>query len=185
MPRVLSTAFRKSIEMRDSPALILCFVTFEHDDLATPIRIVSEDLSGVSRGADGVIINYNLGGDLFLGLPFHFDLVSDNDRAPVARIAIPDIERSVGLALLATVQSPTLTLEVYSSADFGSSLDLNNARSPTGSPLTPVYSAPLLRMRNVSSDQIVLQADLASFDYTSEPWPYHRVTKDIVPGAYW
>jgi hypothetical protein len=185
MPRVLSTAFRKSVEMRDSPALIVCFVTITHPELTSPIYIASEDASGISRSSDGVIINYNLDGHLHIGLPFFFDLVSDNDQAPVARMAIPDVERSVGLALLAIVEAPVLTLEVCSSADFGTSLDGSNARSPLGSPTPRIYTAPFLRMRNINSDQVMLQSDLQSFDFTSEPWPYHRVTKDIVPGAYW
>jgi len=184
MARTLSTAFRKSIEMRDSPALILCFVTIDHDDLAATLRIVSEDVNGISRSANGAIINYNLGGNLYQGLPFYFDLITDNDRAPLARMAIPDIDKAIGLALIETIESPVLTLKIYNSADWGTTLDGSNARSPTGTP-TVVYSAPYLRMRNTGSDQVILQGDLMSFDYTNEPWPYHRATKDLVPGAYW
>lgn len=184
MPRVLSNAFRRKIEQRDSPALLLCFVVVTHADLAAPIRMVSEDRVGYSRSSNGLLINYNLSSNLYLTVPFYFDLVTDNERAPATKIAVPDVDRTIDLSILALVDSPVLTFELYQASDWGTSLDGNNARSPTGTP-ERLYFSPFLKMKNFTCDQVIAQADLASFDFTGEPWPYHRVTKDSIPGAYW
>jgi hypothetical protein len=184
MPRTLSTAFRKKIEMRDSPALLLCFAVITHPDLAADIRIVSEDVQGYSRSPDGNIINYNLSSLLYTTLPFYFDLVTDSDRPPISRIAIPDVAHSINLSILDALSAPVLSFAVYQSSDWGTTLDGSNARSPTGTP-ERLYYSPFLKMQNFTSDQAIIQSDLKSFDFTGEPWPYHRVTKDTVPGAYW
>lgn len=187
MPRVLSTTFRNQLQMRDSPALILCFATITHADIPTgAFRVVSEDVNGVSRSSDGKIINYKIGGVLYQGLPFFFDLVSDNDESPPkARVWMPDVDRAIGLEILPLLETPIITFHIYKLSDFSLSLDVDNARSPSGSPTTPEYTAPYMTLRNCTGDYIMVQADLGSFDFTSEPCPYHRVTKDDVPGAYW
>lgn len=181
--RAISTGLRAAIDATSSSEVVLVFLTITHDDLATPIRLVSEDENGVSYNS-GAIINYNLGGYLHYGCPFSLALLTDDERLPRGQLTFVDPEREFGLAILSIVDSPRLKFELYKLSDWTvGSYDSNNARSPSGTPL-PEYKADYLFLKNVSSDGILIQAEVASYDLVGEPWPKIRSTHERLPGLF-
>lgn len=181
--RAISTAYRNAIEASSSDEVTLVFLTVTHDDLATPVRLVSEDENSVSHHG-GEIINYNKGGNLFLGCPFALELLTDDERPPRGRITMADPERRIGLYLLPLVDSPRIKIELVALSDYVEGVyDSNNARSPSGTP-TVQYTADHLFLRNVSGDALVIEAEIASYDMVGEPWPSTRATQDLLPGLF-
>lgn len=181
--RALSTGYRNEIEASSSGEVTLVFITVTHADLDTPVRLVSEDENGVSYN-DGLIINYNKGGNLFLGCPFALELLTDDERPPRGRITMADPERRIGIGILPLVDSPRLKIEVVALSDYvEGTYDGNNARSPSGTP-TVQYTADHLFLRNVSGDAMTVEAEIASYDMVGEPWTYIRATQDRLPGLF-
>lgn len=181
--RAISTTFRNAIEATSSSEVALVFLTITHDDLDEPIRLVSEDDNGVSYNA-GAIINYNLNGELFYGCPFSLALLTDDERPPRGQLTFVDPEREFGLAILSIVDSPRIKFELYKLSDYvEGTYDSSNARSPSGSPV-PEYVADYLFLKNVSSDGMIIQAEVASYDLVGEPWPKIRSTHDRMPALF-
>lgn len=181
--RAISTTFRNAIEAVSSSEVALVFLTITHDDLDEPIRLVSEDENGVSY-YNGEIINYNLDGYLYYGCPFSLALLTDDERPPRGQLSFVDPEREFGLAILSIVDSPRIRFDVFKLSDFvEGTYDSNNARSPSGSSVAE-YVADYLFLKNVSSDGMIVQADVASYDLVGEPWPKLRSTHNRMPALF-
>lgn len=180
--RTLTAAFRNSLEASVSSEVVLVFATITHASLTT-IRVVSEDHGGVSH-YEGEIINYRYGGELFLGCPFMIDLLTDDDRPPRARIAVPDVNRTIGIEILALADSPRIKIELLKLSDFSAAIDVDNARNPVGTP-TVEYVADYLYLKNVSGDAVMLQAEIQSYDLVGESWPLTRSTQDRLPALWY
>lgn len=180
--RSISTSFRNSLEDRHNPELILVFATISHPNLYEPIRVVCEDVEGVSYNANG-IINYKWNGDLYYGCPFSFSLLTDDEQPPRSKLTIHNVDRKIGQAILAIDSSPRFRFSILKSSDFGSSYDSDNARTPTGTPEIE-YDADYLYLRDVSGDQSVITADIVTFDIENEPCPALRATQDVTPCLY-
>ena len=167
--RSLSTAFRTSLESSANPDALLLFATITHGDLPDPIRVVND------------IVDYQWQGELYTGIPFMIDLLSDTDAPPTAKIRMQNVNQVIGRVVLGLKSSPRIQLDVLASSDFYDAVD--NLRLPIGSP-TAEYSAPRLRLRNVTGDAMMVEGELYSFDVTREPYPVIRTTKDRLPALY-
>lgn len=180
--RALSAAFRSAIEASASGEVVLIFATITHDDLPAPIRVVSEDFGGVSFH-NGEPLNYKYESNLYLGCPFLIELLTDDDQPPRGRVTVPDVDRSIGIAVMALIDSPRIKIEILKLSDFTDAIDVDNARNPVGTPV-PEYVADLLYLKNVSGDAVAVQAELQSFDMVGEPWPLTRSTSDRLPALF-
>ncbi len=180
--RTVATTRQANREQPRSTEVTLCFLTLSHADLALPIRVVTEGVMGVSR-ANGLPVDYVKDGVIFKGLPFGFTLPSDDERAARATLVLANVDQSIGRIVDAISASPTVLLELYSDADWSTTLNAQNAREPIGSPVCE-YRASYLRLRNVSVDAMQVTAELGTYDLNDEPWPYQRMTRDIFGGLY-
>lgn len=180
--REISTAFRNAIEASASGEVVLVFATITHADLPQPIRVVSEDFGGVSFNK-GEPLNYKYEGNLFLGCPFLIELLTDDDQPPRGRVTVPDVDRTIGIEVMALIDSPRIKIEILKLSDFTDAIDIDNARNPVGTPV-PEYVADLLYLKNVSGDAVAVQAELQSFDLVGEPWPLTRSTSDRLPALF-
>lgn len=169
MPRVISTDFRNNLEASANPDAVLIFATITHATLADPIRIVND------------IVDYVWQGKTYTGIPFQIELLTDNDAAPSAKIRIQNVNGVIGQAVLGLKSSPRIQLDVLASSDFGAAVA--NVRTEIGTP-TVEYSAPRLRLRNVSGDAMMVEGELWSYDVSREPFPAIRATKERLPALF-
>lgn len=166
--RTISTAFRRSAEARESGDVFLEFIRITHDALSEPIRCVND------------IVDFMYGGELYVGCPFSLSLLTDTDQPPRAQLSVQNVDRRIGEAILAIDTPPLLLIKLLSSVDFDLSV---KPRTPIGTPIVE-YEADFLRLENVSVDAMTVTADIASWDFTQEPWPAIRATKGRLPGLY-
>lgn len=181
--RAITDSFRNALEASASGEVVLIFLTIAHDDLPdTPIRVVSEDQRGVSY-LNGLIVNYKYGSQLYLGCPFLMELLTDDDRPPRGTLTVPDVDRSIGINVLALTSAPEITVTLLKLSDFSDAVDGDNARNPTGTPAVEYYAESLF-LRNFSGDASMVSADIQSTDLAGEPWPKTRATSDMLPALY-
>lgn len=201
MPRALSQNFRRDLEEPRSNEMLVILLAIADPTLAEPILVAND------------VVSYNYNGAIYLGFPFEFELIDDSSsgRIPTGRIRIQNVDRQIGEAVLNLTQSPTVTITILASSDFGN-IDSDGVRSPrflsssslllagggshillsTGglvelsgsSEVVPTveYEASNLMFTNISINAMEVTAELISFDMTSEPWPAVRTTTDRLPG---
>lgn len=167
--RSLSTPFRNSLEASANGDAALLFATISHPSLTGPIRVVND------------IVDYVWGGETFYGLPFMMEFLSDGDRPPSGKLTIQNIDRRIGQAIIKLDVSPGIQIDVLPSSDFGAAVA--GVRTEIGTP-TAEYSAPRLRLRNVTGDAMAIEGELWSYDLSREPYPAVRSTKDRLPGLF-
>lgn len=168
MARAISGALKRSLLLQVSGAGIIAFLTIEHADLAEPIRVA----------CDGV--DYVRDGETFIGFPFKFGLLTDDESPPRAQIEVQNADRTIGDALRGLTSPARLTLELISADEFDQTV---KPRVALGTP--PIeYSASNLFLVNVSVDAMTITGDVVSWDYTQDSWPARRATQDRFPGLF-
>lgn len=167
MPRNISAGFRDAIEGSQTTETIVLFVTIEHRQLSEPICVNSD------------IVDYIYNGRRFFGCGFSLSLLNDDDQPARAQCAIENVDQRIGNAVLALPDSPTIKVEVMVKSDFDNAVP----RQPIGTPIVE-YSAPFLKLRNVTCTALSLTGDLIGYDPTAENFPAIRTTQDKLPGLY-
>ena len=168
MPRPISASLRRWLDMQESGEAILAFLTITHADLADPITVVSD---GVDYVWDGVT---------YIGFPFRFGLLSDEEGPPRCQIEVQNVDRKIGDALRALSSPARLRLDLVAAGEFDRASD---PRVALGTP--PVeYSASHLFLVNVAVDAMMVTGDVVSWDYTQDTWPARRATQDRYPGLF-
>lgn len=180
MARDISIAGRIQLETQFSDEVWLWFSTVTHSSLPIPIRVVTEGMGSVSY-KNGAIVNYQWGGDVYLGCPFKLEWISDDGQPPRGQLTIPDPDRRIGAQVLTLIDSPQISFSLIKLSDFNLlSYGGNNDRIPLGTP-TVEASASHFFLRNVSGDAMQVTADLTTYDMAVEPWPKTRATIDRLP----
>lgn len=180
--RTTTPTVQSELEQPRSDEILLCFLTISHSTLPTPIRVVTEGVFGVSR-ANGLPVDYLKDGAIYKGMPFGFTLPSDDERASRASLIMQNVDQRIGRIIDGIVDTPTILLELYSDADWSTTVNAQNQREPVTAPVCE-YRASYLRLRNVSVDAITVSADVGTYDLNDEPWPFLRMTRDNFSGLY-
>lgn len=167
--RTISTGFRNNLEASANPDIPILFATITHPSIADPIRVVND------------VVDYEWGGERFTGIPFQIELLTDSDRPPSAKIRMQNVNGVIGRTVINLKSSPRSQLDVIAASEFA--LPVANLRVEIGTPVVE-YSAPRLRLRNVSGDAMAVEGELWSYDLSREPYPAIRTTKDRLPGLY-
>lgn len=168
MARVISGALRRWLNLQESGAAVIAFLTITSDDLAEPICVAG----------DGV--DYVRGGVTYIGFPFKFGLLTDEEGAPRCQIEVQNVDRKIGDALRALSSPARLKLELISADEFDQTA---GPRTALGTP--PIeYVANHLFLVNVSVDAMAVTGDVVSWDYTQDTWPARRATQDRYPGLF-
>jgi len=161
---------RREIERAESAEFFPVFLTLRHDGISEPIRLVSDPKDFV------------LDGNTHTGFMFRVDLLSDTEGMPTAQLAVQNVDRRIGEAVLAARGAPRIDMEVIAGSEFDLSADPRTELSAGNS--ARVYSAKSLYLTEVEADVQELRGRLRSWDYTQETWPGTRVTQDRFPGLY-
>lgn len=170
MPRTISDTLRAGLDEPHSDHHVVVFAELTHAGLSEPIRVADD------------VVDYWLNSVLWVGMPFELETLTDSDAPPTGRIAIPNVDRRIGEAVIALDTSPNIRLEVYSASEWGD-VDADNARSPLGTPAVEL-SVSGLRLTNIDGDATTISGTLGTYDFVGEPWPMTRATKGRLPGLY-
>jgi len=167
MPRIVSTSVRQILESRFSEEVNLIFLTITHSSIA-PIYVVSDTK------------DYIYGGNHFIGFPFDFKMLQDDDSPPRAQISIQNVDQAIGEAIRDLKNAARLKAELLHSSQFDLTAD---PRTPIGTPV----SIPLgnhLYVTNVQGDIATISGDLTGPDYGQTAWPGQRATEELLPGCF-
>lgn len=158
MPRTVSSEMLQAMYAQETGEAILCLITVDHDDLAAPIRVTSDAVDTESNG------------HTFIAYPFQVVLPDEpeDDRAPLAKLTISNVDREI-LAALRAISSPaSVTMEIVRGSD----------------PDTVEVSFPDFKMRAVPYTALTVSAELMLDDYTTEPWPADTYVPSTHPALF-
>lgn len=168
MPRTISANFRRMLEAQATGRMLVITAEFQHPDLSPNVRVVNDSK------------DYIIDGDRYYGAPFEVELVSDTDGVPEARMSVQNVDRRVGLAIESIVDSPTVTIRIYDSADFDQTVD---PRVETGT-ADVEYEAGDLEFTEIDISAEQVGGTLILRDYGTEPWPRLLATQARFPGLF-
>lgn len=168
MSRTIDADVKAGLEAPDSVDALMAFLTITHPTLSDPIRVVSD------------VMDYELSGYTFLGLPFEFGILSDTEGPPQTELRMQNVDARIGRALLALNDRAKVTLEIRSSADFDLSQD-PRTEIPGGSALYRFADFDLIDVTGTVSD---ISGRVMLRDYSQEPWPGQRCTQSRMPGLF-
>ena len=166
--RTLDAAVRADLESEASPHAILGFLTVSHPALVEPLRIVSDAIDYVWAGAT------------WIGMPFEFSQLTDDDNAATAEIRVQNVDRRIGQALRSLPNRATLRLDILTSADFDLSVE---PRAEVGTAL-PIYSFSHVELVDVTANAVEISGRVFLRDPTQEPWPGVSATQSRLPGLF-
>ena len=146
----------------------LVFLTIEHPDLGTPLRVVSD-------GKDFV-----LGGNTYSGFPFEITLLSDTNRPPEARLTIQNVDQRIIRLVRRIVDPPRLSFDVIWSDQFDLTVD---PRTEIGT-ASKMYSAQQCYLTDIEADVEAVSGIIRSWDFTKELYPGEMAVKDSFPGLF-
>lgn len=169
MVRQITPEIRRDLQAEASPNALLGFLTIWHRNLIEPIRVVSDP------------VDYVVGGLRFIGCPFEFQLLTDEDRPPQTQIRIQNVDRRIGEALRLVSDRATVQLEARSTADFDLSI-MPREELPGGSSV--IYGFRHFDLIDVTVTPLEVSGTLMLRDYTQEPWPGKRATQSRTPGMF-
>ena len=168
MSRSLPQSVAVDLERSSAPDALIWFLTIRHGNLRDPIRVVSD------------VFDYLVDGDLYTGILFDAQPLTDTDQAPAAQLRVPNVDRRIGQALQDATGRATVEAVARTTADFDLSLD---PREPVGTPAT-IYSFAHFDLVDVEVNAAEITGRLMLADYTQEPWPATRATADRCPGLF-
>lgn len=167
MRQIPATA-RENLQRPNAPDAVLAFLTIEHPNLVEPIRVVSD------------VLDYSWQDEIWIGLPFGFRLVTDDDAPPTTVLRVQNVDRKLGAALRTLPGRASCRVDVLSSADF----DLTVVpRVPLGE-VTPIYGLKHFELVDVTVTAIEVSGTLMLRDYSQEPWPGVSATQSRCPGLF-
>lgn len=166
--RVIDADVRAGLEAPETPDALLAFLTITHPGLSDPIRVVSD------------VMDYEVDGLTFIGMPFDYQLLSDTEAAPQTQIRMQNVDRRIGLALRQIKERAKLRLDIRSSADFDLSQD-PRVETATGA---PIYAFDQYELVDISVDAAEITGRVMLRDYAQETWPGLRATQSRCPALF-
>lgn len=167
MTRSTALPARDDLESVASPHALLAFLTVDHPRLAEPIRVVSD------------VFDYEWAGNTYVGLPFEFSILSDNEGPPATQIRMQNVDRRIGAALRTVPDRATVRVDVLSSADFDLSED---PRLEVGTPAA-IYAFRHFELIDVDVNAVEITGRVFLRDYAQEPWG-RSATQSRCPGLF-
>jgi Domain of unknown function (DUF1833) len=168
MSRTIAAGVKEALEAPDSVDALLAFLVITHPSLPDPIRVVSD------------VMDYVVGVDTFLGLPFEFGILSDVEGPPQTELKMQNVDARIGRALLALNDRAKVTLTIRSSADFNLSQD-PRVELGGGSVIYEFRDFDLIDVTGTVGD---ISGRVMLRDYSQEPWPGQRCTQSRMPGLF-
>lgn len=168
MARDITPAIRADLLSDAAPHALLGFLTLTHRNLVEPIRVVSDPTDFV------------VDGQTFIGCPFEFRLLTDDEQAPTTQLRIQNVDRRIGEAIRAVTDRATVRLDARTTADF----DLSVVPRVEIGTSSIIYGFRHFDLIDVTVTPIDVSGTLMLRDYSQEPWPGKRATQSRCPGLF-
>lgn len=168
MTRDISAAAANDLRAQGSPHALLGFLTLRHRNLSEPVRIVSDP------------VDFTVDGKTYLGCPFEFQPLTDEDSAPVTQVRLQNVDRRIGAAIRQVTDRATVTLEARSTADFDLSVI---PRTEIGTSAV-LYGFRHFDLIDVTVTALDIVGTLALRNFAQEPWPGKRATQMRCPALF-
>lgn len=166
--RTVPAAPMAVLERQDAPDALLAFLAITHESLSEPVRVVSD------------VMDYVVGGQTWTGLPFDYQMLSDDEGPPTSQLRMQNVDRRIGQALRRVNSRAQLTLTIRSSADFNLSVDPRT--EAVANPA--VYEFRQFDLVDVTVNAVEITGRIMLRDYAQEPFPGLRATQSRVPGLF-
>jgi hypothetical protein len=155
--RTTSLTFRQAIYAQETNEVFVVLVEIDHADLASPIRVCSNDTDITSNG------------NVFTAYPFNIELPSDDEGdMPQARLTIDNVDQSL-TASIRTIQSPPSVriMVVLASAPDVLEVDM-----------------PDFVFSNITYDAFTISGTISIESFMNEPFPGDVFTPSQFPGLF-
>lgn len=168
MTRTIPDSVQAGLERSSTPDALIWFLTITHQNLAEPIRVVSD------------VFDYLIDGDLFRGIVFDAVPLTDSDQPPSTQLRVQNVDRRIGEALREATGRATVEAVARTTADFDLTKD---PREPIGTPAV-IYAFQYFDLVDVEVNASEITGRLMLADFSQEPWPAIRATADRCPGLF-
>lgn len=165
--RTVSLEFLNAAYSQETDEVIICLLTFYHEDSEEPIYLSSDPTTRIS---DNPLIyaTYSRGNE-YLYLPFEFTLPDDkSDSPPRVQITLDNVNRQLVSLLRSFTSPPTVKLELILASD----------------PDTVEVELPVLKMSSVQITEKNISAELVADSLINEPFPGRSFTPGAFPGLF-
>lgn len=152
---VLPTYAQAWLQARETSEAGLCLLTIHHPMMET-FRLVKNTADIVSRG------------DTYSKAPFDLDVPNDDDQPIRSTLALPNVDRAIGIELRKIVDPVKITFELVGAAHLDQ----------------PVYRAALLEIRNIKVDELTISGDLMRHDDGAETCGTKKITPALAPALF-
>jgi len=153
----ISDATRGNMFAEETDDGLLVLLTIDHEDLASPIRVVNNKVDVTSQN------------EMFIAFPFDFTLpTNDPDSPSRAQLVIDNVSREILFTMRSISSAPTVKIQVVRMLDTDE-IEL---------------SLPAMRMVNIRADFEKVIGDLVSEDLQLEPYPAYTFSPAYFPGLF-
>lgn len=135
---------------------LIVLLEISHATLETPIRVNNSGAALVSQA------------EVFQHFPFMIELPSDDEKEPVAKLRIANVDRRIGDVIDAITTPATVGISLVSSVD----------------PSTILRAWSFYELRNVTRTALEVTGDLILRQYAIEPFPNIRVRQSNFQNLY-
>lgn len=155
--RSVSTLMQQAMYASSTKEVVLLLLKISHQNLADPIRVVNNFEPIVSQGYT------------WTAYPFEITMPSESDdQIPVMMLKIDAVDRQIITVIRSLQGPPEITLDVILAAQ----------------PDIVEASVQGFKMKSVSYDNLVVEAELRLEEILSEPFPQHAFTPALFPGLF-
>ena len=165
--RTVSLEFLNAAYAQETDEVIICLLTFDHEDLDEPIYLSSDPTERISDNP--LIYATNSRSNQYLYLPFEFTLPDDKeDSPPRVQITLDNTDRQLVALLRSFSSPPTVKLELVLAS----------------SPDVVELELPVLKLSNVQITERNISAELVADNLINEPYPGRSFTPGAFPGLF-
>lgn len=155
--RSVSTLMQQAMYASSTKEVVLLLLKISHQNLVAPIRVVNNFEPIVSQGYT------------WTAYPFEITMPSESDdQIPVMILKIDAVDRQIITVIRSLQGPPEITLDVILAAQ----------------PDIVEASVQGFKMKSVSYDNLVVEAELRLEEILSEPFPQHAFTPALFPGLF-
>jgi hypothetical protein len=157
MSRTVSNTLWAAAGKNETEECPIILLTFEHDDLDSPVRLTSDSTDTTSNGVT------------FTSKPFEIQLPDDTeDTPPATKISVAAVDRDLTRKLVSVSTPPTVTIQLVLSSD----------------PDTVEAEWTDFELRSVSYNSLIISGEITIANFSEQLYPGIKFTPNAFPGVF-